>query len=74
MPAELSNRPANVTNQELLDWVEEMADLCQPDQVYWCDGSQEEYDRLCDEMVESGTFIRLNPKLRPNSFLGAEPP
>jgi phosphoenolpyruvate carboxykinase (GTP) len=56
-------------NEALLAWVEEVRALCQPEEVYWCDGSQEEYDRLCEEMVEAGTFVRLNPKLRPNSFL-----
>ncbi|MBE1236779.1 phosphoenolpyruvate carboxykinase (GTP) [Phaeovibrio sulfidiphilus] len=56
-------------NQNLVAWVEEITKLCEPDQVYWCDGSQEEYDRLCQEMVESGTFTRLNEKKRPNSYL-----
>jgi phosphoenolpyruvate carboxykinase (GTP) len=54
------NMPANVDNPELLRWVKEMAELCKPDAIYWCDGSQEEYDRLCQQMVESGTLIRLN--------------
>jgi phosphoenolpyruvate carboxykinase (GTP) len=66
--------PSAVKNQELVAWVEEMAALCKPDEVYWCDGSQEEYDRLCEQMVESGTFIRLNPKLRPNCFLARSHP
>ncbi|MGE0491606.1 MAG: phosphoenolpyruvate carboxykinase (GTP) [Vulcanimicrobiota bacterium] len=60
---------AKTTNQAVLDWVEEMRVLCKPSAVYWCDGSQEEYDRLCQEMVEAGTFIRLNEELRPNSYL-----
>ena len=74
MPVELSAVPENVTNQELLEWVEEIEAMCKPDQVHWCDGTQEEHDRLCDQMVESGTLIRLNPALRPNSFLARSHP
>ena len=61
--------PEYVKNQKLVEWVQQTAELCQPDSVHWCDGSQEEYDRLCQEMVESGTFIRLSDEKRPNSFL-----
>ncbi len=61
-------------NKRLLQWVEEIAGLCNPDRIYWCDGSQAEYDRLCEEMVQKGTFIRLNPKIRPNSFLARSHP
>ncbi len=57
------------TNSLLLEWVHETAALCKPDSIHWCDGSQLEYDNLCNQMVASGTFIRLNPSLRPNSFL-----
>ena len=63
--------PAYVQHKKLRAWVEEMVDLCKPDQVYWCDGSQEEYDELCQLLVENGTFIKLNEKLRPNSYSGA---
>ena len=43
-----------VKNKQLLDWVKEVQDMCQPEQVYWCDGSDEEYDRLCNQLVEAG--------------------
>lgn len=66
--------PAAVKNQVLLAWVKEMAALTKPDQVYWCNGSQEEYDRLCNEMVASGTFIKLNQEKRPNCFLARSHP
>ena len=56
-------------NKALLDWVDEMAKLCQPERIHWCDGSQQEYDELCRQMVESGTFTRLNASKRPDSFL-----
>ncbi len=61
--------PDYVKNQKLIEWVAQTAELCQPDAVRWCDGSQEEYDDLCQEMVEGGTFIRLSDEKRPNSFL-----
>ena len=70
----LPSVPSWVKNPELVRWVAEMAALCQPNEVIWCDGSQAEYDRLCEEMVVSGTFIRLNPEKRPNSFLSRSDP
>ena len=65
---------AKTGNAKLLAWVNRVAGLCKPDSVHWCDGSQAEYDRLCDAMVESGTMIRLNPALRPRSFLARSTP
>jgi phosphoenolpyruvate carboxykinase (GTP) len=59
---------ASVNHSELVRWVQETADWCEPDQVYWCDGSEEESNDLCQMLVEKGTFIRLNPEKRPNSY------
>ena len=64
----------DVVNAELARWVEELTSLCNPDGVHWCDGSEQEYDRLCEEMVENGTLTRLNPELRPNCFLARSHP
>ena len=61
-------------NRRLLQWVEELARLCAPDRIYWCNGSQAEYDRLCEEMVAAGTFVRLDPDKRPNSYLARSHP
>jgi phosphoenolpyruvate carboxykinase (GTP) len=63
------NPPDYVKNQKLIQWVQKTADLCRPSSVHWCDGSQEEYDTLCEQMVKSGTFIRLSEEKRPNSYL-----
>ncbi len=59
---------APTKNKRLIEWVNQVQELCKPDRVVWCDGSQQEYDRLCQELVDAGTFIRLNPEKRPNSF------
>jgi len=61
--------PDYVKSTRLKKWVERTAALCKPDKIHWCDGSQEEYDTLCEQMVDGGTFIRLNPDKRPGSFL-----
>jgi len=62
------------TNKALISWVDEMTALCRPDSVFWCDGSEEEYQMLCELMVKSGTFTRLNEKKRPGSFLARSHP
>ena len=62
---------APTTHKRLLDWVREVAELTQPERVYWCDGSEEEWVRLTDELVAAGTMKRLNPQKRPNSFYAA---
>jgi phosphoenolpyruvate carboxykinase (GTP) len=63
-----TNKPNNISTA-LDTWVQEMADLCQPSDIYWCDGSAEEYQRLCAELVDEGVFIPLNEEKRPNSYL-----
>jgi phosphoenolpyruvate carboxykinase (GTP) len=68
------NVPAYINNPKAVAWIQEVVALCQPDRVYWCDGSEEEYDRLCQAMVDAGTFRRLNPELRPNSYLALSDP
>ena len=65
---------ALTSNQKLLRWVEEVAELTQPDSIRWCDGSAEEYDRLAQALVDAGTFERLNDAKRPNSYLALSDP
>ena len=62
------------TNKHLVRWVEKMADLTQPDRIHWIDGSQAEYDFLCDQLIKAGTFTRLNDKLWPGCFLARSSP
>jgi len=62
------------SNRRLVQWVEEVARLCRPARVHWCDGSQQEYDTLCEELVKAGTFTKLNPEKRPGSYLARTHP
>jgi phosphoenolpyruvate carboxykinase (GTP) len=66
--------PAYVKNARLIAWVADMAALCQPARIHWCDGSQAEYDAFCQQLVDAGTFRKLNDAKRPNSFLAWSDP
>jgi len=68
------NVPAAVKHAKLIAWVAEMASLTEAKDVHWCDGSDAEYDRLCAQLVAAGTFKKLNPELRPNSYLACSSP
>jgi phosphoenolpyruvate carboxykinase (GTP) len=70
----IAGETALTENTRLLDWVERMAELAEPDEVHWCDGSAEEYDRLCQELVDAGTFERLSDAKRPSSYLARSDP
>jgi phosphoenolpyruvate carboxykinase (GTP) len=72
--ADQSSAPSWVRHQGLRQWVAEIASLAKPDRIVWCDGSQAQYDQLCGELVAAGTFVRLNQKLRPNSYLARSHP
>ena len=61
-------------NARLLAWIDEVAALTQPDRIHWCDGSAEEYDQLCQALVDAGTFERLSDAKKPNSYLALSDP
>lgn len=70
----MASTTPNTQNAKLLAWVREVAELCQPTQVLWCDGSEKESEILCGEMVASGMLTKLNPAIRPNSYLACSDP
>jgi len=69
-----AHAPSFVKNKKLMDWVADMVALCKPAAVHWCDGSEAEYQQLCQDLVNAGTFKKLNPAKRPNSFLACSDP
>ena len=62
------------SNKQLIDWVEEVAQLTTPDRIHWCDGTEREYDELCEQLVQQGTFLRLSDAKRPNSYYATSDP
>jgi phosphoenolpyruvate carboxykinase (GTP) len=73
-PSASLSAPAYLKHRSLIEWVDRIARLARPDRILWCDGSKQEYERLCEQMVASGMLRRLNPARRPNSFLACSDP
>src|SRR5262245_17056889 len=73
-PPEHERDTPPTSHQRLRDWVDEIAELTQPDRVHWCDGSDAEWAKITDELVDNGTLVRLDPKKKPNSFWAASDP
>ncbi len=74
MQTAMSRTAPPVQHDRLVKWVEEIMQLCEPEEVVWCDGSDREWHELCELMVAKGTLIRLNPEKHPNSFLARSVP
>ena len=74
MTAETISSTYRSSHQQLQSWVDEVAALTKPDQVYWCEGTPEEWTTLTDQLVETGTFVRLDEAKKPNSFYCASDP
>ncbi len=70
----VTSSPAPTANRKLLEWVDHWAGILEPERVYWCDGSEDESERLCQELIASGTFTALDPAKRPNSFYARSDP
>src|SRR5262245_46774212 len=66
--------PTYIRNHKVREWVQEMVDLCKPEKIHWCDGSEEEYDQMAHLLTETNTFRKLNPEKRPNSYLACSDP
>ncbi len=74
MNSSLNGLSPPTTQGKVLEWIESIAQLCEPDDIHWCEGTDEEWNRLCNEMVERGTLVRLNSEKHPNSFAARSAP